>query len=145
MFRSRGPQGRGEETQAQANMKKDYPLRGVGLRSRVKPETKRFAKELRQRMTLAESVLWERLRGKRIRGIRFNRQSIIRGWIVDFWCPAKGLVIEVDGPYHEIQADKDGYRDAQMHVLGIRVLRVTNQEVFEDLRGVMAKIRRLVR
>ena len=59
------------------------------------------SKELRKEMTPAEKILWGQLRGRRLRGLHFRRQQVIEGFIVDFYCHAAGIVVEVDGPIHE--------------------------------------------
>lgn len=113
----------------------------MNLRRTVKPEKKAFAKALRNHQTLHESTLWERLRRDQL-GSRFRRQVIIRGWIVDFWCPAKRLVVEVDGASHKTPegSRKDAHRDSVMRGLGLRVLRVDNEEIDQDLGRVISKI-----
>ncbi len=59
-----------------------------------------LARELRQRMTPAEKVLWQALRGHQLDGLPFRRQHPFRFCIVDFYCPARRLVVKVDGPIH---------------------------------------------
>lgn len=98
----------------------------LSLRSRVGAEKWAFARMLRKRMTPSEKTLWALIR-KRQLGVKFRRQVIIRGWIVDFYCPELRLVVEVDGGYHD--AAKDAYRDGAMEQLGLTVLRFTNGDV----------------
>ena len=100
------------------------------------------SRELRQEMTDAERVLWERLRGSQLSGLRFRRQQVIDGFIVDFYCHAAQLVIEVDGHVHADQVDYDAARDDALAGRGLRVMRVTNDEVLRDLEGVLERIRR---
>lgn len=102
----------------------------------------RYAKNLRLKMTEAESILWERLRKKQLKGYRFRRQHPISNYIVDFYCHALRLVIEVDGGYHSEpeQQALDLARTKDLENLGLQVIRFSNQEVFEDMEGVMAKI-----
>ena len=64
------------------------------------------AKELRHEMTPAEKLLWEQVRAKKL-GVRFRRQQVIQGFIVDFYCHKAALVVEVDGDVHDLQKDKD--------------------------------------
>ena len=66
------------------------------LRRGVRREVLIWAKQLRANPAAGEAALWSRLRASRM-GFRFRRQAILRGWIADFWCPAKRLVVEVDG------------------------------------------------
>jgi very-short-patch-repair endonuclease len=98
------------------------------------------AKELRREMTPAERLLWAKLRANRVGGVRFRRQQVIAGLIVDFYCHAAGLVVEVDGPVHADQAEYDAARDQVLIERGLRVPRVTNAEVEYDIAGVLARI-----
>ena len=95
------------------------------------------ARELRRDMTPAESALWERLRRSQLDGFHFRRQQVIDGFIADFYCHAAGLVVEVDGPIHDAQAEYDAARDRVFAARGLRVLRVRNEQVLADLGGVL--------
>jgi very-short-patch-repair endonuclease len=95
-----------------------------GLRKRAAPSKKAQARALRSAPTLSETILWERLRKRRCLGYRFRRQSIILGWIVDFWCPKIRLVVEVDGSSHASRQSYDARRDRVMSNAAISVLRV---------------------
>ena len=99
-----------------------------------------LAKELRRSMTAEESVLWERLRGNRLNGLHFRRQQVIEGFIVDFYCHDGALVVEVDGAVHDGQVEEDRARDEVFRGLGLKVLRVRNEEVAQDVEGVLKKI-----
>jgi very-short-patch-repair endonuclease len=98
------------------------------------------AKELRHRLTAAEQVLWSALRGRGIGGLRFRRQHPVGPFVLDFFCPAAKLVIEVDGPIHEQQREQDQARTEHLEAYGYRVLRFTNQEVMTNLEAVVAQI-----
>ena len=93
---------------------------------------KKFAQENRKKMTYAETVLWENLRGMNI-GAKFRRQHIIGDFIVDFACLEKHLVIEVDGGYHAEprQQTDDQLRTEWLNKMGYRVLRFSNEQVVE--------------
>src|SRR4051812_32465112 len=93
-------------------------------------------------MTPQEQRLWECLRGKRLGGFHFRRQQPIDGFIVDFYCHAAGLVVEVDGPVHADQVEADAERDHHLTTRGFLVLRVTNDEVSTQLPGVLERIAR---
>jgi len=101
--------------------------------------TKR-SRELRQKMTLPEKILWQFLRGSCFAGLRFRRQHPIGHFITDFCCPSKKLVIELDGGYHETirQADKD--RDDFLRDHGFRVLRFANDQVFDHIEWILQTI-----
>jgi very-short-patch-repair endonuclease len=66
---------------------------------------------------------------------------VIAGFIVDFYCHAAALVVELDGPIHAEQAGHDAERDAILHSLGLRVLRVPNDEIVRNLADVLERIR----
>jgi very-short-patch-repair endonuclease len=103
---------------------------------------KQFSQELRNNMTDAEQCLWSRLRGKQLKGYQFYRQKIVGEYIVDFYCPRTKLVIELDGGQHytEEGKKKDGVRDRFLEDAGLRVLRFSDRDVFENLQGVLEKI-----
>lgn len=107
---------------------------------RISPELKARAQELRRNMTPAEAKLWERLRANRLEGYHFRRQQIIDGYIVDFYCHAVGLVVEVDGAVHFDQQDYDRRRDDHLRALGLTVLRFFNTEVNKEMDTVLSVI-----
>jgi very-short-patch-repair endonuclease len=90
-----------------------------------------YARKLRLSMTDAEACLWSRLRRHQIKGFMFSRQRIIDNYIVDFFCPAAKLVIEVDGGQHfsSEKVIKDKAREDCLHSKGLRVLRFTDTDV----------------
>ena len=93
-------------------------------------------------MTEAERHLWARIRDKQLRNLQFYRQKNIADYIVDFYCPAAKLILEVDGGQHyEAKGlEKDAARDEYLARLGFTVLRFSDSEVFENLDGVLEKI-----
>ena len=107
---------------------------------KVDPAKAERARELRRDMTPEESLLWDRLRGNRLLGFHFRRQQIIDGFIVDFYCHAAGLVVEVDGPIHDKQGDDDAHRDQVLERRGLRILRIKNQDVRDNLKDVLIRI-----
>jgi very-short-patch-repair endonuclease len=80
------------------------------------------AKELRGAMTRAEVILWQRLRGRQMRGLKFRRQEPLGNFIADFFCAPAKLVIELDGGSHEGRAEQDALRDAILRAEGYTVL-----------------------
>ena len=92
------------------------------------PALKEYAAENRRNMTPAEKALWQQLRCKQL-GVKFLRQYIIGNYIVDFFCPSRQLIIEVDGKYHhaEDNQDFDVIRDAYLSQQGYKVLRFINE------------------
>ncbi|MCI0542484.1 endonuclease domain-containing protein [bacterium] len=103
------------------------------------PEVKDYRRELRKNATPQEVLLWARLRRKNI-GHRFRRQHSFGKFIVDFYCPEKKLVIEIDGSQHEENLEYDSERTRILEELGICVLRFWNNEVDKNIDGVMMKI-----
>ena len=84
------------------------------------------ARWMRREPTLTESVLWERLRGRKL-GVVFRRQVVIGRYIVDFAAPAVRLVVEVDGGYHQRRVRLDAKRDAALAKLGWKVVRISEK------------------
>jgi len=93
-------------------------------------------------MTDAEKMLWLKLRRKQLKGHPFYRQKIIGKYIVDFYCPKANLVIELDGGQHysETGKTKDRIREDALMEMGIKVLRFSDRDVFENMGGVMEGI-----
>lgn len=115
-------------------------MRGIVIGQRISAEKRERAKELRRVMTVAEACLWTELRANRLNGWRFRRQQVIDGFIVDFYCNALALVIEVDGLVHDEQQEADRERDAILAARGLTILRFTNDEVRHSLPSVLARI-----
>lgn len=110
--------------------------------TRTRRSIVKAAKSLRQCMTPAEKVLWGRLRGKRLNGLKFYRQVPVDCYIVDFYCPEKKLIVEVDGSIHEEKDVQERDRDREAFFLGkgLRVLHIKNEEVFRALDRSCEKI-----
>ena len=87
------------------------------------------ARELRRKQTPAEDVFWEMVRDRQLVGAKFRRQHQIGEYLVDFYCYEAKLVIEFDGPVHEIRQQKDAKRDAYLRTLGNRVIRFKNEDL----------------
>jgi len=91
-------------------------------------------------MSPAERHLWAVLRANRLEGFHFRRQQIIDGFIVDFYCHAAGLVVEVDGPIHEQQGNYDANRDEVLANRGLRGYVFANEQVMTNLEKVLSRI-----
>jgi very-short-patch-repair endonuclease len=104
------------------------------------PLVRQRAKELRWPQTPAEAALWERLQNKQLYGLKFRRQHPLHHFILDFYCHAHHLVIEVDGGIHQQQQDYDAARTEWLTQRGFKVIRFSNEEVLHDLETVLQKI-----
>lgn len=118
------------------------PVRFTVIGNRPAPEKIEAARRMRLEPTAAEKALWRSLRTNRLDGWHFRRQQVIAGYIVDFYCHAAALIIEIDGDVHLSQVEYDQERDAALTALGFRVLRFTNQEVLEKHEEVLEAIRK---
>jgi uncharacterized protein (TIGR02266 family) len=99
---------------------------------------------LRQRSTEAEKILWRLLRARQFFGLKFRRQYPVGPNIVDFYCAACGIAIELDGGQH-FEANAQSYdqrRTTYLSANGVRVLRFTNREAFQEIDGVLEVLRR---
>ena len=110
----------------------------MGRRARI-VKTER-ARALRRELTNAERILWEALRGRQFHGLRFRRQEPLAGFIVDFICFERKLVIEVDGAAHRDTQSYDQERDSILRARGLTVVRVTNDEIEQRLSDSLARI-----
>jgi very-short-patch-repair endonuclease len=111
--------------------------------AKVKPEHRKRAKQLRQTMTRAETLLWRYIKAKRIDELGFRRQMPLGKYVLDFVCLSAKLVIELDGQSHDFAARQisDKARDEFLNSEGFTVLRFTNDEVMSNLAGVVGVIR----
>jgi len=98
------------------------------------------ARTLRREMTEAERKLWRILRSRQLEGYKFRRQQPIDHYIADFVCFSHRLIIEVDGGQHAVQVERDQRRTEYLERNGFRVIRFWNNEVFESVEGVCARI-----
>lgn len=104
----------------------------------MKPSTLRDrARRLRCDQTDAERKLWTHLRSRQISSVKFRRQHFIHPFIVDFCCPERWLIIELDGGQHAVQVEADQRRTTLLIAQGYRVLRFWNHEVLTDIEAVM--------
>ena len=106
-------------------------------------EIEQAARKLRNNLTPAEAHLWSALRNKQLEGLRFRRQHPVGNFILDFYCPACKLVVEIDGEIHAYQTDYDDARTSKLAEHGYKVLRFSNKQVMNDLPKVIAEIKRV--
>src|SRR5260221_11953707 len=111
--------------------------------ARLKPGRR----ELRRGLTIAEARLWKHLKGRSLRGRKFRRQHSVGSYVLDFYCPAERLAVELDGAAHDHEAaqDRDAIRTRFLQSAGIRLVRFRNLEVIENLKGDLRVIARQFR
>jgi very-short-patch-repair endonuclease len=105
----------------------------------ISPELKALCREYRKNPTDAETVMWKCLRNRKLSGYKFLRQHPIGGYIVDFFCYKKHLVVEIDGGIHNRKDihEKDVRRQRFLEQNGYKVVRYTNTEVQQSLEKVL--------
>lgn len=101
-----------------------------------------MARMLRKGSTNAEKILWQHLRGRQLEGYKFRRQQPVGPYIVDFVNFEERVVIELDGGQHAINKDSDKNRDAWLKGEGFKVLRFWNNDIFENLEGILEVVRK---
>lgn len=106
----------------------------------TKTTLRQKAKALRNNMTEAEKRLWAELRRRPLFGCKFRRQQPIGPYIVDFACLSLRLIVELDGGQHALDMALDKSRDHWLTEEGFTVLRFWNNEVFENIQGVLERI-----
>ncbi|MFA5135435.1 MAG: endonuclease domain-containing protein [Patescibacteria group bacterium] len=102
---------------------------------------------LRNSAPRAEVVLWRYLKDKQLAGYKFRRQYSVGGYVLDFYCPRLRLGIEVDGPSHYISKEAieyDKQRQKYIESFGIRIVRVTNQDVYRNIAGVIELLMKII-
>jgi very-short-patch-repair endonuclease len=107
---------------------------------RIHPVTTSRARSLRSNMTDVERLLWRAIRGMQMNACRFRRQHPIGPYIADFACIEQRIVVEPDGGQHQDQRVQDDQRTAYLQAQGWHVLRFWNNEVLENLDGVLSTI-----
>ncbi len=113
------------------------------MRLSNKKENKEQRRYLRTHGTPEEAVLWTQLKSRQISGTRWRRQFSIGDFVVDFYCPAIKLAIELDGAYHYNVggAAADDIRTSYLNRHGVTVLRFENREIWDNLQGVISVIK----
>ncbi len=112
------------------------------LHKHSSPKIYEFAKDLRQTSTVAEQLLWEHIRNKKLSGLKFRRQHPLDNYIADFYCHEKKLAIELDGGIHNNKEAKamDDNRTFMLTELNITVIRFKNEEVINNIENVIKSI-----
>lgn len=104
-----------------------------------------FARQLRQEQTSAEEKIWQILRDRQFMGLKFRRQHVIEGFVVDFYCPEHKLAIELDGGIHNKRKDYDQLRQQEIESKFNTVIRVKNKEITDDCAILVQKIKEAIK
>jgi len=117
--------------------------KNIAQNQRVSSAKVELSRELRKDMTAAEKEFWEMVRGKKMFGLKFRRQQIIDGFVVDFYCDSIGLCVEIDGGVHDSEEQKtyDKLRDEAIVLRRVRILRLSNDDVLNSKDKVVGLIR----
>ena len=104
------------------------------------------AKELRQQQTKAEKLIWTRLRYRQLKGTKFRRQQPIGKYIVDFVCFDDKIIVEIDGGQHNEARTitRDIRRTMWLESQGFQVIRFWNNDVLQNIEGVLVKIQEII-
>jgi very-short-patch-repair endonuclease len=110
------------------------------------PQNFSNAKNLRENMTNAELIFWNRVKNKQFHGLKFRRQHPIHKYIADFYCHKLKLIIEIDGDYHNTSEQKnyDILRTKDLNFQGIKILRFKNDEVENEIEEVLKTIEKYI-
>ncbi len=95
------------------------------------------AREMRKKSTLSEVIFWNAVKNKQICGLDFDRQKVIGNYIVDFYCCALQMVVEIDGTSHDGKQEYDRKRDEYLASLGLHVFHFYEHDVRFDINGTI--------
>jgi very-short-patch-repair endonuclease len=109
---------------------------------RVTNQTRRRAIDLRRNATQPEQKLWSILCRRKLGGLKFRRQHPIEPYVVDYYCASAGLIVELDGESHEGRQRYDAERELHLRSLGLKIVRVLNDDVLDNPDGVAELILR---
>ncbi|MEP7288483.1 MAG: type ISP restriction/modification enzyme, partial [Chloroflexota bacterium] len=118
----------------------DRVRRGWATEGDLWEKLRPLVRQMRTEPTEAEKHLWQALRKRQQGAVKFRRQHAFDRFIVDFYCHAAQLVIEVDGSIHDYTPVEDQVRQAYLESLGLRVIRFTNHQVLNDTQWVLDQI-----
>ena len=108
-------------------------------------DLKQRSRDLRNHSTLAEGLLWNHLKRRKMLGYRFMRQKPIHHFIVDFYCSKLKLAIEIDGESHWLRFSADMLRQRHLENMGVYVLRFNDLDVKKDIGNVLSAIEGWIR
>ena len=101
------------------------------------------SKDLRKSQTEAEEIIWEKLKSKKLNGLKFRRQVPYDTFVLDFLCPSKKVILEIDGKIHLKTKIRDQERDEYFMEKGYKILRIKNEEVLNNVAAVLKRIRKM--
>jgi very-short-patch-repair endonuclease len=107
----------------------------------LKKKMTEVARQFRKEPTPSEDILWQALRGRKLEGRKFRRQQPIGAFVVDFFCGAERLIVEVDGGVHDSQQEADQQRQELLESLELRVVRIPSELVETKLDEALAMVR----
>ena len=124
-------------------MKKLKPNHDDGMWKGAPSDSFSKAQFLRRNETIAEKLLWDKLRNNQLEGLKFRRQHPVNIYIADFYCHKFKLIIELDGDYHnqEEQKQKDEVRTEVLRLNDLKIIRFKNEEVEQDINQVLTTIK----
>ena len=110
----------------------EEPIRpqGVIRNQKINPKKLELARQFRKNPTESEDVVWQMLRNRQIKNLKWRRQQVIDGFIADFYCAELNVVLEIDGSVHDTDEAKeyDAYRTSVFESKGIRTFRLRNED-----------------
>ncbi len=107
------------------------------------PKLKQRARELRKAGNLAEVLFWDQVKKKKFLNLDFHRQKIIGNYIVDFYCPALQLVVEIDGSSHNDKIEYDKVRDEYLKSLKLKIVHYSDLDIKENLNSVIENLKEM--
>ncbi len=110
------------------------------------PALKNVRRELRHNQTDAERAFWWKVRNRQFHGLKFFRQYSVGSYILDFYCPAIKVAVELDGGQHNQpeECDYDAVRSEYLNSCGVSVVRFWNHEVLQNMDSVLAGLEEIV-
>jgi UDP-N-acetylmuramate-alanine ligase/very-short-patch-repair endonuclease len=104
------------------------------------PKLKENAKKLRKAGVLSEVILWNKIKNNQLLGLDFDRQKIIGNYIVDFYCPNLGIVVEIDGESHDFKGVYDIQRETYLKSLDLKIVHFEDKRIKNDLNSVLQEL-----
>ncbi|MFA5928786.1 MAG: endonuclease domain-containing protein [Candidatus Margulisiibacteriota bacterium] len=103
-----------------------------------------FARKLRKEQTCSEEMFWQKVRAGKFLGLKFRRQVVLRGFVVDFCCNGKKLVVEIDGGVHNEQKEYDQNRELVLRKAGFAIIRIPSEDICSNIDKVFIMLEQLI-